>query len=340
MNSRRRNGKPASCEPCRKEKVRCDHRLPVCSRCQKKRRTASCFYHPAPLTQRSKTITVKCISSGSAPTHSPPPSTPEQDDSDPRPLRARPVSTPISTFSNTEEPGSRLDDGFNMLVTARSLPTGYLGPTSFVAALEEDHEFVSSPSDRLSQEHATTTFPSDLPLYWVQRTAEILRCLQDFPTIDQLVCEYYKLSKAAVIPSLLLDAIPSIQTMIDAAQLHKSPPEQVARVLQNTKHVLHVPSTMSGSRFHELFTGPNLRLEILGVLYAIAGRLSLFGLAHDKFPQFDGMASRERFSRKMLAASDAVLQICKLIAPVNDLTIWMLYEILLLSKVAHGDASE
>ncbi|KAE8143368.1 hypothetical protein BDV38DRAFT_277393 [Aspergillus pseudotamarii] len=272
-------------------------------------------------------------------THSPPSSTPEQDDSDPRPLRARPVSTPVSTFSNTEELGPRLDDGFNMLVTTRSLPTGYLGPTSFVAALEEDHEFVSSPSDQLSQDDATTAFPSDLPLYWVQRTAEILRCLQDFPTIDQLVCEYYKLSKAAVIPSLLLNALPSIQTVIDAAQLHKSPPEQVARVLQNTKHVLHVPSIMTGSQFHELFTGPNLRLEILGVFYAIAGRLSLFGLAHDKFPQFDGMAARERFSRKMLAASDEVLQVCKLIAPVNDLTIWMLYEILLLSKVAHGDTS-
>ncbi|KAB8211244.1 hypothetical protein BDV34DRAFT_208960 [Aspergillus parasiticus] len=127
--------------------------------------------------------------------------------------------------------------------------------------------------------------------------------------------------------------------MIDEAQLHKGPVGQVARVLQNTKQLLHVPSTMTGRHFHELFTGPNLRLEILGLFYAIAGRLSVFGLAHDKFPRQNGMAARERFSRKMLAASDAVLQICKLIAPVNDLTIWMLYEILLLSKVAHGDAS-
>ncbi|KAE8401934.1 hypothetical protein BDV37DRAFT_167924 [Aspergillus pseudonomiae] len=333
MNSRRRNGKPASCEPCRKEKVRCDHRLPVCSRCQKKRRTASCFYHPAPLTQRSKNITVKDILSGAGRTHSLPPSTSEQDDSGSRPLRAGPASTPISTFSNTE------DDGLNMLITSRSLPTGYLGPTSFVAALEEDHELVSSPSDRQLQDDAGTAFPSELPLYWIQRTAEILRCLQDFPTIKQLVCEYYGLSKAAVIPSLVLNALPSIQVTIEEAQLHKSPPEQVARVLQNTKHMLPISSTTTGSHFHELFTGSNLRLEILGVLYAIAGRLSIFGLAHDRFPRLNGMAARERFSRKMLAASDAVLQICQIIAPVNDLTIWMLYEILLLSKVADGDTS-
>ncbi|PIG79208.1 fungal specific transcription factor [Aspergillus arachidicola] len=339
MNSRRRNGKPASCEPCRKDKVRCDHRLPVCSRCQKKRRTASCFYHPAPLTHRSKSTNVNGSSSGTGSTYSPPASTSQQDDSDARLLRARPASTPISTLSNTEGPGSQLDDGFNMLVTARSLPTGYLGPTSFVAALEDDHELVSSPSERQSHHDAGTALPSDLPLYWVQRTAEILRCLEDFSTITQLVCEYYRLSKAAVIPSLILNALPAIQTMIDEAQLHKGPLEQVARVLQNTKQLLHVPSTMTGRHFHEFFTGPNLRLEILGLFYAIAGRLSVFGLAHDKFPRQNGMAARERFSRKMLAASDAVLQICKLVAPVNDLTIWMLYEILLLSKVAHGDAS-
>ncbi|KNG88306.1 hypothetical protein ANOM_002491 [Aspergillus nomiae NRRL 13137] len=278
-------------------------------------------------------ITVKDILSGAGRTHSLPPSTLEQDDSGSRPLRAGPASTPISTFSNTE------DDRLNMLITSRSLPTGYLGPTSFVAALEEDHELVSSPSDRRLQDDAGTAFPSELPLYWIQRTAEILRCLQDFPTIKQIVCEYYGLSKAAVIPSLLLNALPSIQVTIEEAQLHKSPPEQVARVLQNTKHVLPISSTTTGSHFHELFTGSNLRLEIFGVLYAIAGRLSIFGLAHDRFPRLNGMAARERFSRKMLAASDAVLQICQLIAPVNDLTIWMLYEILLLSKVADGDTS-
>ncbi|OGM48494.1 fungal specific transcription factor [Aspergillus bombycis] len=226
-----------------------------------------------------------------------------------------------------------------MPITSYSLPTGYLGPTSFVAALEEDHELVSSPSDRQLQDDAGTTFPSELPLYWIQQTAEILRCLQDFPTIKQLVDEYYGLSKAAVIPSLVLNALPSIQSTIDETQLHNSPPEQVARVLQNTKHVLHISSTMTGRHFHQLFTGSNLRLEILGVLYAIAGRLSIFGLAHDRFPRLNGMAARERFSRKMLAASDAVLQICRLIAPINDLTIWMLYEILLLSKVADGDTS-
>ncbi|KAE8391077.1 hypothetical protein BDV23DRAFT_182978 [Aspergillus alliaceus] len=339
MSSRRRNGKPASCEPCRKEKVRCDHRLPVCSRCQKKRRTVSCFYHPAPLTQRSRNTTVKIASLGVGHMRSPSHSTPEQGESDSASLRAGTASTPATTISNPEEPKSRLGDGFCIPVIGRSLPTGYLGPTSFVAAFEEDHELVSSPSDLQPQEGAVNAFPSALPSHWVQRTAEILSFLKEFSTIEQIVREYYILGQAAVVPSFILNALPTIQTMIDENQLHKSPPEQVARVLENTKHAFHIPPTITGGQFHELYTGSNLRLEILGVFYAIAGRLAAFGLAHDKFPRFEGMAARERFGRRMLAVSDAVLQICTHITPVNDLTIWLLYEIQLLSGVAHGDSS-
>lgn len=47
----RKNGKLASCEPCRKAKVRCDHSRPTCARCRRRGLTSRCFYHPAPLTR-------------------------------------------------------------------------------------------------------------------------------------------------------------------------------------------------------------------------------------------------------------------------------------------------
>jgi len=34
----RRNGKLQACEPCRKSKLRCDHVLPYCGRCAKRKR--------------------------------------------------------------------------------------------------------------------------------------------------------------------------------------------------------------------------------------------------------------------------------------------------------------
>ncbi|KAL7807263.1 hypothetical protein V8C26DRAFT_316600 [Trichoderma gracile] len=41
---RRRNGRPQACEPCRRRKVACDHRLPICSRCVRKNTPQSCRY--------------------------------------------------------------------------------------------------------------------------------------------------------------------------------------------------------------------------------------------------------------------------------------------------------
>ncbi|KAJ5812452.1 C6 transcription factor [Penicillium riverlandense] len=51
--STRRNGKPPSCEPCRTQKVRCDHALPVCGRCYSRGIAKDCTYHPAPLTKQA-----------------------------------------------------------------------------------------------------------------------------------------------------------------------------------------------------------------------------------------------------------------------------------------------
>ena len=46
----RKNGRPQSCEPCRKWKIRCDHTRPVCQRCRTRDIASLCVYHPAPMT--------------------------------------------------------------------------------------------------------------------------------------------------------------------------------------------------------------------------------------------------------------------------------------------------
>jgi hypothetical protein len=41
---RRRNGKQQACEPCRKAKIACDHVLPVCERCRRRKVVEKCVY--------------------------------------------------------------------------------------------------------------------------------------------------------------------------------------------------------------------------------------------------------------------------------------------------------
>lgn len=50
----RRNGKPKAYEPCRKGKMGCDHALPFCGRCTRRRLTSKCIYHPAPMTREKQ----------------------------------------------------------------------------------------------------------------------------------------------------------------------------------------------------------------------------------------------------------------------------------------------
>ena len=85
--SKRRNGKQASCEPCRKAKLACDHALPVCGRCLHRKTNAQCIYHPAPMTGtgiRKRVHVIANPSQGETTPHTSP--------------------NPISAFSHSEVP--------------------------------------------------------------------------------------------------------------------------------------------------------------------------------------------------------------------------------------------
>ncbi|KAK1148503.1 hypothetical protein N8T08_009508 [Aspergillus melleus] len=269
MNSRRRNGKPASCEPCRKDKVRCDHVLPVCSRCRRRKIASRCFYHPAPLTRP----TAHATDDGAPVSNAAP---------------ARATYTPATTTSPSPEGiNSQTEEPFCTSATDKALPTGYLGPTSFVATFEDDREFVSSPSDVLRQDGAEglAALPGLSP-YWVHKAGEVLNYLKDFSTIAQLVEEYYNISQAAVIPApLVLNPLARVKDAVEEWQVRGcQTSDQATSILANTAQPLQIPPTVEANQFYELFTGSRLRLEIIGVTYAIAGRTSMFSLARDRLP--------------------------------------------------------
>lgn len=226
---------------------------------------------------------------------------------------------------------------------------GYLGPTSFVGDFSDGDGRRSNnttpQTDNLRRDNLEVPLPSEiLQPYWLTKTSELLGNLVHFPEIARLVRRYYDVSYAAIIPGpLVLSALGAIKTTYDEQQFNRAGSvcdlSFVKRVLHNSVQPLNVsPNTDVGS-FCALFTGPQLRLEILGVLFSIAGRKSLFRPAPDPFNASEGSMSSVKFAEEMLAASDDLVEICKLLTPVNDLTLWLLYENLLLSVVLHGDSS-
>ncbi|KAJ5989007.1 hypothetical protein N7481_004217 [Penicillium waksmanii] len=214
--------------------------------------------------------------------------------------------------------------------------TGYLGPTSFVSSLCDD---VDLSSDGRSV--GMKSPPRVLPSFWVQKVSDLLLALTDFAPIEAVIREYYGLSQASVIPGpFILNSLAPIEDMtkglLSAHKAGESRSLLTTKVIQNTAKIFEVPSSVAGKDFHSLYTDQAIRLEILGVICSLAGRAAYLGLAGENF---NSEQQRLQFSKKMLIASDAALHICKILTPLNDLTIWLVQENLFFCLAADGNSS-
>lgn len=83
-----------------------------------------------------------------------------------------------------------------------------------------------------------------------------------------------------------------------------------------------------------MYNGESLRLETVGLIYSIAARSCTLGLGRDD-------EKREDFVQAMFRCSTTCLRLVRDIAPqINDATVWLAYENLLLTMSIHGDASK
>lgn len=321
MSSRRRNGQAASCEPCRKDKVRCDHETPSCGRCQKRNITSRCFYHPAPLTRERDSPTPQSRSQQIRRS--------AKERSRRESLRP-PSSTPSSVEISIRSPE-----------TDQSLPPGYFGPTSFVSAFSGGSGCKLLPSNDETQVSGNSH--SMLPSYWVPEMTKLLGILSEVSTIEQLVHDFYGASQSAILPTLLtFDLVTEMRGILEKDETPQTIYKKTTQILESTAQNFQMPPDIKGKDFHGLFRGTKMRLEIIGLVYAIAGRSCIFGLAHDRFPGHAEAASAARFqfARRMLTASNNAIHVCKLLTPVNDMTSWLLHENMLLSCMLHGDSSK
>lgn len=224
-------------------------------------------------------------------------------------------SSPSSEQQRANASGSEnmgLTTGVNSLLplssrSDHSLPTVYFGPTSSITVIEDGNEL--NTLEQGSAEGLTVHLTTSAS-WSTQGATEVVECLRDFPIIKTLIHDYYNVSQSAVIASpLILQALAQIEVTYQDNLLGN--PEQISEltafILTNTERPFDVPLTTDGTNVHELYTGPSLRLEIFGIIYALAGRASSFGLSYSKHYDYAGSVTPAQFSRKMLAASDIAI---------------------------------
>jgi hypothetical protein len=178
-------------------------------------------------------------------------------------------------------------------------------------------------------------------MHWTNVLQDIIRHLHYYPLIDKAVKEYCSHGQAHLIPGPLilpilasLSSLPSLCGLLEDPNRKETEIESLAnRILRSTATGVAVTASLSVEGFCSALTEPNLRLEILGVIYSIAARVCSAGLSRDD-------NGHDEFIQTMFRASLDCRRIAKDIAPLNDALLWLTYEIVILSSCVLGHSSK
>ena len=357
----RRNGTRSSCEPCRKSKVKCDHRFPVCQRCEARGISASCVYHPAPLTrsparelrrthklstQQDQTGFGVLDLSGDRLSEPAPPSTQAPLIAPLVPPANMQIYTNDAFIAIQSHPPSSLDESdveLNAHSVTKAAGSSYYGSTSYYSVFERADQVPNATTD------SQLPGPAGEALHGgthdgdpcVSRSPHlgswILQNLQHVSIIQSLVEIYLRTSQVSPTATLILmKAVETLQCLA-SEDVHAL----AQKTTRNTQKPLQIPSEMHASTFSTLFTGDKLRWEFLGLVFAWAGLALSMSLPNEKNSATtpDGI-SRTSFAQLLTACSDTCITLCRQNAHTNDIVSWCLYENLILQTFQHGEASE
>ncbi|KAH8695375.1 hypothetical protein BGW36DRAFT_201165 [Talaromyces proteolyticus] len=310
----RRNRTPVSCEPCRIAKVRCDHVTPVCQRCQSRNIVNQCYYHPAPLTK------AKGGNSGSL--------TKQKHRS-----QARSKSKAITCTSINSQRKANQCSYANFTGVPDSF--FFLGPTSYLSVFR-DAPLLTAPNDSLKAEFEQ--WRTDFT-YTCSRLVHLISMVGFY--YDQIAW-YYGRGGFSIIPGpLVLRSLHLVQEHIEKNYRDMTSDKIYKEITSATSRPMKVTTNVSPNEFCSLFTGENLRWEFIGFIFALAGlsvqhRYKGTHILNLKGEEMDA----ETFTKEMVLAGNACIQICGQHGHVNDVMIWMRYTHALLVSEVLGETSQ
>lgn len=271
----RRNGKQASCEPCRKGKLRCDHQRPICERCRRRGLETRCWYHPAPLTRQ----------------RIPSP----KDDADTVSLFSGLHSSNASY--GTSLVGSNSDKNSNRAQAT----AGGSGGQTLALPLQPLNGLLDAASNHDQQVRFVVGLLAHL-----RDLKLIQRCLDEYYALAQV---------ALVPGPLILPAISALRSssylLEDTEGTERNISHLAEDVLRCTTAKIYVTPSLKAADFAAMYTGENLRIDTVGLICAIAARSCLLGLT--RISRDD--EKRNVFARGMLRCSTDCLRLAREVAP-------------------------
>ncbi|KAI0906332.1 hypothetical protein F4823DRAFT_607750 [Ustulina deusta] len=350
----RRNGKLQSCEPCRKSKLRCDHVVPTCSRCVRRKRVDKCVYHPNPLT-KDRQAKEKAL---------PTPATTVNEEASPVPLPTIESSEPNSPNSsnyhtlgvsqlNYQEEPLQAPAKLNRAASAPPLHShrcrgepgrvnpGFLGATNFMCIFSENLSKLGVMSTELEgPKLPRLTISNDQ----IVRGTQILSFLKDTSLVHDFVNRSFDIGDG--VSNVCIEPVMKqwlMKLWINHGEtLKKRNPEKLRRLSEllwhNTLTSIVVKENMDYKTWALQATGMNIRWEVIGIIAALIGQCATT-LSRSDLLLTQHNVSKPILARRMSEISSTCLGFCRDCEALDDLFVWLLVENSVLTASIKGDGS-
>ncbi|EED14310.1 conserved hypothetical protein [Talaromyces stipitatus ATCC 10500] len=335
MATTRRNGQLSSCEPCRKSKLRCDHKTPTCDRCLHRGQANDCFYHPAPLT---RTL---------------PPQAFAPKGSSRRRRKQQPGNQVIfrlnktpSTVTQTSPLATSLNTGINTYgqsvgqwtsMQKRPMAPGYLGLTFSEDIFNESHGTISLKNRDQNQFEDAQNPPADLDK--AQLGAQVLLHLEKICWFHEIIKFKNKVSPGWFLGPPLTDSLCIVMEKVYGSAIQGSSDTQASllrlsyEIFTNTMERIAVTQTMTIVEYMSLIAA---RWETIGLLFAVLGSVTFHIPADDPvFTNNPWNIDRKQLRSISIANSEICSQFCNSSGLISDPLCWLMtQQTVLLTLVA------
>jgi hypothetical protein len=307
--------------------VRCDHRMPVCDRCRRRNIDSECWYHPAPLTRPSKRLRTSSL---------------EDSELESTETSIQPTSMATPSSNNNDRPDAAVVDNHLsnhvLSVSGSSATSPATLPLLSLQSLD-DTNTQNVLSTAMYDDRGNETLQEDL-----LSITYILDQLHHCGTIRKLLVEFYRMSQVAVVPGhLVMPLISDLEqvhknilnqrTTTDVAASKVAASAMAHRILRATVSRTTLTSSTSLPEFLSSYSGPNLRVESIGLVFAVAARASRLGLISENDTSHD-------FLQTMFQGSARCLRLARELAmEMNDVIVWLSYENLRITTSIQGYSS-
>ncbi len=288
----RRNGKPSSCEPCRKSKLSCDHLRPTCGRCQRRRAPERCVYHPAPMTNSQRQRIA------------PPSQNPSLSDDD---ILRRQHERSVSSSKQDEIPSILAEAS-----TEGAIPAPvFLGPTSYSAVFTEGESHIGLENRNENRDINIRGWCSPKLRTWdfcdIQEGAAVLELLKDLDIYEPGLQERFHIEGMYCTVPFARECIDLItRDQKTNSDRWESLTTLALKIFMRTSTPCPPDSTITMEEYSSFLVGDNLSWEVVGIILSIAG-LSAISMDEVNFKEVDPNIDWKDRARKLVRAGETCI---------------------------------